>query len=467
MLEFYPFPEREEKSEMFSVLVDGKKVDCYGAVVSACPFNQVWPGYQRPIEQTENTAFVMFGADGEFEMSVETEGEFDEVIVRPLSKNVKVRKVGNAYKFLLPGVGQYTCEFGDLHTTLHIFVNPIKDFDVDREDENVVYFDRGVYYMDEPLELFDNQTVYLDKGAVVYGAFKAKNASNIRILGYGILDNSTFEKGKGSSVNATRCCNVLIDGITVRDSSGWTMHLAGCDNCLVDNVKFIGMWRYNSDGCDMTNSTNCVLRNSFLRDYDDCVVVKGLKGNDDKDVRNIYVENCVTWCDWGRNLELGAETCADTFSNVHFKNCDMIHVTHIALDLQHGDRAHISNVTFEDMRIEYSKYNAKPYLQTFKGEKYVEKDGDLPSLACVNTIRTMYSKDDTTGDIDGVLFKDIKVTSDGRVPSISVGPITAGTVKNVVFDNYTVNGRKIENAADAKIDVPNKTPVEDIVRFVR
>ena len=58
MVKIYSFPEKEEQSTEFKVKINGENTACYKARVSAEPFNQVWPGYQRPIEQTELTSFV-------------------------------------------------------------------------------------------------------------------------------------------------------------------------------------------------------------------------------------------------------------------------------------------------------------------------------------------------------------------------------------------------------------------------
>ena len=81
MIKVYGFPEKETESKEFSVFADGQKVKCHEARVSAHPINQVYPGYQRPIDQTELTSFVSFGADGEIKMSVECDYPTDNVIV--------------------------------------------------------------------------------------------------------------------------------------------------------------------------------------------------------------------------------------------------------------------------------------------------------------------------------------------------------------------------------------------------
>ncbi len=462
----YEFPQNEEQSTEFSVKVDGVEVECHKARVSAYPFNQVWPGYQRPIEQTELTSFVTFGADSEITVTIK--GEYDAKVakVRPLSKKIGVEVIDDTTcSVKLPGVGQYVIEFGSRHKVLHIFVNPIKDFS-DMIDENTICFEKGVHYLEKPLLLQDNQSVYIDKDAIVYGSIQGREVRNIRIFGYGLLDNSLVERGKGDPVSIIRCENVYVEGITVRDSSGWSMKFGGCKNCVVENIKLIGMWRYNSDGCDFTNSINCVLKNSFLRNYDDCIVIKGLSDNPDKDLRNIYVENCITWCDWGRNIEIGAETCADFMENIRFFDCDCIYLTHIPLDVQHGDRAAVSNIMFENIRIEYEESYDKIILQQHPGEQYPGgKEENIPVIACVTTVHTMWSTDDTTGTLENVRFKDIyAIDTNGRVPGFWIGEIDGkGEVREVYMENIYVDGKKIEKIEDARVGTTTGCPASKYV----
>ncbi len=468
MVKIPKFPKNETPSEEYRVKVNEKEINCYSARVSAFPFNQVWCGYQRPIEQTELTSFVVFSADEKVTLSVESEYENSNVKVRPISKNIVPDVRGKIVEIELPGAGQYVLEFGSRHRVLHIFVNPIKDFS-QQIDENTICFSDGTFYLDEFLELKDNQSVFIDEDAIVYGAIKASNSKNIRVFGHGILDNSLVTREQcGKPMNFFRCRNVSVEGVTVRDASEWSMHFSGCDNCYVDNIKLIGMWRYNSDGCDFTNSVNCVLKNSFLRNFDDCIVIKGLADNPDKDLCNIYVENCITWCDWGKNIEIGAETCADRMSGMTFRNCDIIYMTHCPMDVAHGDRALVSDILFEDIRVEYENTYHKSDLQQFEGEQYKnEMTTDIPVLACVTTVHTMWSTDETTGELHNVKFKDIKAYTDGKMPGFWVGEIeNRGVVKGITVENLVVNGKKITNCMEARVGTTTGVSPYKYVEFI-
>ena len=132
----------------------------------------------------------------------------------------------------------------------------------------------------------------------------------------------------------------------------------------------------------MCNTQNVTVRNSFIRSFDDGMVLKGVKGRsggarplpgqsfDGLPVRNIRMSGLVIWCDWGRALEIGAETSTPEMTDVVFRDIDVIRNTHIAMDIQHSDRAAIHNIRYEDIRVEVDDANPLPVIQQHPGEKY-------------------------------------------------------------------------------------------------
>lgn len=461
-MKVYSFPqEYEKKSTDYSVSCCGKNIPVYSCDTSAVPFNQVWPGYQRPIEQTEKSSFVMLSSNEEVLLDIIPEKSFKKIAVRPLSKGIKPQLEEDKVKIMFPGVGQYTVEFDDIHHVLTVFINPEKEFCEDVNSSDVVYFGRGVHYLHERIRLKDGQTVFIDEGAVVYGAVEAIEKKDIKIIGYGILDNSYMLRANeingcaildpnaneknANPIFLNRCKNVVIEGITIVNSSGWSIYVDGCSDVVIDNIKLIGMWRYNSDGCDFCNCRNAIIKNSFLRTFDDCIVIKGFKLNNDMPLENVVAENCVLWCDWGRALEVGAETSAPYMTEIRFKNCDIISGCHVMLDIQHGDRAEISNVYFEDIRVEYRTKAECPALQESDDATYVnENDNFMPVLFEVIAGTTMWAIDEKSGFLKNVYFKNIAVTTeDERVPLYSQILVRDGEYKinGVFFENITVNGK--------------------------
>ncbi len=452
MLKTYPIPQGEPVSADFEIKLNGQPVNAYTARVSAIPFNRVWPGKQRPLEQTELASFIYYAADESVTVTLTAAKDFTELVIRPLSKNIKPEINGRTINFKLEKAGQYTVELDGFHHALHIFANPIFDFGVSPGDPNVLYYGAGIYDAGY-IELKSGQTLYIDAGAVLRASVTAKNASNIRIVGEGILDNSWEERdnkdhGPVGCIKFFNCKNAEVTGIICRDSVVWTATIFNSDNVIFDSFKAIGMWRYNSDGIDFVNSANGVIKNSFLRNFDDCVVLKGLKGWDNRNVENIHVSGCVIWCDWGRGLEIGAETCADEYRYIIFEDCDLIHGAHINMDLQNGDRARVHDLLFDNIRVEYSRYTLEPVYQNTDEMIYEGKEGFLPQLFFAHIYNGIWSKDYLWGENYNITFRNIQVQTDDGLPcppSTFIGVNAEHQTHDITIDGLYINGHRSDD----------------------
>ncbi|MCL1792448.1 MAG: glycosyl hydrolase family 28 protein [Oscillospiraceae bacterium] len=473
MVVTYPIPEGEVPSEDYEISVNGQKAEAYRCRVSAIPFNTVWPGYQRPLGQTEMASFLYFDVSGgeceEAEVEIVVRRGFKEATMRPLSKT-KGRYEANGKKvtFKIGGPGHYTLETDGFHNALHIFINPVKNYGADKTDPKLIYFGPGVHRPGK-IELKSGNTLFIDGGAVVHASVVSENASGIRIIGHGILDNSEFFRSneetdgqKGSCAKFYGCSNIEVDGVIFRDSSEWTLTTFGCQNIKINNAKAIGMWRYNSDGFDLCNSKNAVISNCFLRCFDDCIVLKGFPGKNKKaeNVENIYVEKCVVWCDWGRGLEIGAETCADEFRNIIFKDCDLIHNAHIAMDIQNSGYAHVHKVSFENIRVEYSRHCDEPICQNFKEMEYASKTKTHSPYLMLAELHSYYHDILVPGHAHGknsdIEFDGIYVTSDSELPipeSVFRGLGENNDTSGIRIKNLYFNGEKSKSLQSANVRV--------------
>ena len=454
-----PAPAGEQLSDEFEVNVETRVVPVYRCRVSVVPLNQVWPGYQRPLDQTEMASFAYWDMAGEAEVQVRSRQSVQSVAVRPSSLRIKPVVSGNTITFRLPRPCLTTVEINGPHHALHLFASlPEKDAP-QPTDPGVRYFGPGVHRPGK-IVLESNQTLYVAGGAVVYGAVHARGAANVRVLGRGIIDASGFERGQGGGVvRFSDCSDVVIDGVVMRDPDVWCCSLFGCRNARITNVKLVGLWRYNADGIDICNSRDITVRDCFVRAFDDCIVLKGLKWKnesyDHRPVQNVDVSGCVIWNDWGRALEIGAETCAPEIAQVTFRDCDIIRTVHIAMDIQHGDRAVVRDIRFENIRVEIDDVTPAPRMQRTQDEKYAPdaKSGYCPNLLVVHVTQTHYSQDDQRGIVRDVVFKDIAVTSRVAPASRLEGLDAAHGIDGVVFENVRFNGRAITNAAAGHISI--------------
>jgi polygalacturonase len=95
-------------------------------------------------------------------------------------------------------------------------------------------------------------------------------ARNVTIRGRGIVcGRHTFEKRqRHKMVRVQFADEVHVEGIILRESSGWNMMLDHASQVHVDNVKIIAHFA-NSDGMDLSGLTDSVVSNSFVHNGDD------------------------------------------------------------------------------------------------------------------------------------------------------------------------------------------------------
>ena len=452
-------PEGEALSDEYQLRVNGSPVPVHQCRVSAVPFNQVWPGYQRPMDQTELAGFASWDMAAPVRIEIQTRGAVQSAVVRPTSYGIQPVVEGDRVSFSLDRPRQLVVEMNGPHGALHLFANPPEKDAPAPEAPGVRYFGPGVHRPGR-IELKSNETVYLAGGALVYGSIHANQASHIRIAGRGILDVAPFERGQGGgAIRLANCSDVTVDGIIMRDPDVWCCTLAGCSRVKISNVKLVGLWRYNADGIDVCNSQDVVVSESFVRAFDDALVIKGLRSSrdpsDDQPVRNIQFRDCVIWCDWGRAMEIGAETCAPEIANVTFADCDIVRTAHIAMDIQHGDRAAIRNIRFERIRVEIDEQNPAPRMQQNRDEKYPDTtaDGYCPTLFEIVIRPNPYSHDETRGTVRDIVFQDITVFSRLQPPSSFRGFDAEHSVEGVTIQNLRFNDHPIEDAAAARLTV--------------
>jgi hypothetical protein len=462
-------PSGEKLSEDYTLRVNGRAVPVYSCRVSAMPFNQVWPGYQRPLDQTELAGFAYWGMSGPVTVEVTARRPFRSAAVRPGSREIQPAIKGRRITFRLSRPGQLTVELDGTHHALHLFANPPEVDAPQPGDPNVLYFGQGVHRPGK-IQLKSGQTVYVAGGAVVYTAIDGRGISGVRILGRGIIDTSEFERGKGGGcIRLSDSTGVKIEGVILRDPDVWCLSAFGCRNVTISSVKLVGLWRYNADGIDICNSQDVTIHDSFVRSFDDAIVLKGLKNRqqsfDDRPVQNVRASRLVIWCDWGRALELGAETSAPEFTDVLFDDIDIIRTTHIAMDIQHGDRAAVHGIRFENIRVEVDEFNPQPLIQKEHGLTYSPdpKGGYVPSLFVIIIRPNRYSRDTERGTVRDVLFKNISVTGKPMPPSSFTGLDAEHDVRGVRIEKLLVNGRPITTVENARLRIGNY--VQD-VRFV-
>ena len=170
-------------------------------------------------------------------------------------------------------------------------------------------------------------------------------------------------------------------------------------------------------------------------------------------VKDIQVRRCVVWNEWGRALEIGAETVASEMSDLLFEDCDIIHTTHIAMDIQNYDRGLCQNILFKNIRVEFDDDTTASAFQSRKGELYAVPSGhkQIPSLITLEIVKGYCTYDDQRGHIQDIHFQDIEVTSPAIPLSWLRGYDAEHLVQNVTIENLRINGQKVTDPKVAGI----------------
>jgi hypothetical protein len=496
----YPQPNGEARNAAgYAVTVDGQPAGVAAVRNSAMPVNIRWPGHQRELDQTEIDGMVRFSTAGKAVIAVTAPRDFKEVKVRPYAKGVKAEVAGRTATFTIPGPGAYSVEFDGPHENLHVFADPPETLKAKPGDKGVRYFGPGEHDVGL-ITLKTGETLYIDEGAVVFGRVEARDADHIRILGRGILDMSRIkeqpvaidpklaeeQRKRGFAItNAKRwnamklefCDDVLIDGITIRDSLLYNIRPIGCRGLTIRNVKICGNWRYNSDGIDMHNCENVRISDCFVRTFDDAICVKGFDYTMDESemlhdgyhhnvFTNVVVERCTVWCDWGHCLEFGAETRAEEIRDVTWRDCDILHVHSAPLDVKNCDYADIHDVLYENIRLEMDRPCAKTCLaasaKSFNPQAFV---GQPPAFSSAVRVIAEYSKNDKRrGKNHDIRLKNIRVTSPQMPRFTSSGYDAEHRSTEITVDGIHWNGREVSKEAAKGQSVG---PFADPIRFCR
>ena len=94
----------------YTVKLNGKELEINKVRVSAMPFNRVFNGTQRPVEQTEEAYFVTADITDSAVMEISVGEGFDTYEIRPLEYNLSDKRAGNTVILNIDKPMQFTFE---------------------------------------------------------------------------------------------------------------------------------------------------------------------------------------------------------------------------------------------------------------------------------------------------------------------------------------------------------------------
>ena len=120
------------------------------------------------------------------------------------------------------------------------------------------------------------------------------------------------------------CQNVLVDGLTIKDSPFWLLNPVLCQHVTVRNVN-LDSHGPNSDGCNPESCDFVLIENCTFNTGDDCIAIKSGRNADGRRIgvpsQNIVIANCMMKDGHG-GVVIGSEISGGV-NNVFVENCQM------------------------------------------------------------------------------------------------------------------------------------------------
>jgi polygalacturonase len=301
----------------------------------------------------------------------------------------------------------------------------------------------------------------------------AHGETNIALTGSGILDASNTKSwNKGSDragvleplvskpptqrnvvgklrstfVEPYSCTNVLIQGMTLRNSIFWQLHPTLCKNVTIDGVT-TNQSTAQTDGCDPECCDHVVIKNSTLRAGDDNIAIKSGRDTDGRRV-NTPTQNVVIWNNkfegpWGA-ISMGSELTGGIQNIYAYSNSTTGGGTKFALYVKSNTLrgGFVRNVNIDTM-------NGAPFNRdvVFITMTYNSQTGNFPPDFSGPFVLNNFVVDKAPRVLDLEGLSNDKIgnftLSNSTFTNITNATNTITNVKKVTYTNVKINGTSV------------------------
>ena len=288
---------------------------------------------------------------------------------------------------------------------------------------------------------------------------------NIRIMGKGCVDangsilrRQELAEGTGRPGRAVCLRNVdgvYLEGITVRQSPAWCVHLIYCSHVSLNGVSIFTKFdengrRYegiaNGDGLDPDSCSYVNVFGCTIGSQDDCIAVKSGRNEEGRLVgiasEHIRVTNCTFTSGFG--VAMGSEMSGGV-RDCLVQDCVFSDVYSIgSIKTPRGRGSVVENIVYENLRHQNLSHEHQD-CKWFRGAIYVDE------FYSHDTFDTEHPEpvDEGTSVIRNILFKNISVETVTGNAVYLVG-LPEMPLENICLENVTAKGRYGMKAANIK-----------------
>ncbi|MFT8386586.1 MULTISPECIES: glycoside hydrolase family 28 protein [Lactobacillaceae] len=228
-----------------------------------------------------------------------------------------------------------------------------------------------------------------------------------------------------------KCEEIVLDGVTLKNSPFWTLHMVYSHNVVIKNMTFSNpASAINTDAMDIDSTENVTVNNCLLDVGDDGVTLKSGSGKDglriNRPTKNVKVTNCRILASHG-GIAIGSETAAG-ISSVEVSNCTFEGTRRgIRLKSRRTRGGTIENIKLHDLRMDacWCPISLEQYFAP----------GVLPDEEKTVLSEKAQPVDETTPHIKNIDIKNIEATNVRATAAFIVG-LPEANIKNVNIENF-------------------------------
>jgi hypothetical protein len=250
-------------------------------------------------------------------------------------------------------------------------------------------------------------------------------------------------------INFRNCSNVLLRGVTIRNSASWVETYDQCTNLRLDSIHVDSKAFWNNDGIDIVDCDSVAVTNSFIDADDDGICLKSHDGA--RFCNNVLIRNC-TIRSSANAIKFGTASYGG-FRNITILDVRVFDTYRSALALEAVDGGFLDNVLVDSLQ----SYNTGNFLYLRIGERVAGKKGRLENIRIRNvSAEVPAGKPDVGYDYEGP----IEDMPRNLTPAIVIAGMPDAKISGVLLENIDIKIAGGGNPLFAKVglDELDKVP---------
>lgn len=238
------------------------------------------------------------------------------------------------------------------------------------------------------------------------------------------------ERGRPELLRFLHCQRILLQGVTFRNSPGWTLHPWLSQDVTLEDVKiFNARWAQNSDAMDIESCRRVIVRGCIIDTGDDGICIKSGLNEVGRRIgvptEDVLVENCTVYEGHG-GFTIGSEMSGGV-RNILVRNCTFIG-TKLGLRFKtaRGRGGVVENIRMKGIRMTGIENEAINLISS-----YFQKGDDATRPKPV---------DEGTPEFRNMHFEDIVATDCGG--AIVFRGLPEKPLRDVTLRNVQISGKK-------------------------